>query len=404
MKRLVLRVLSVLAGADIDTKAATRAVFRRNLDGEHLACERFSFGIDGLECRRCAFEVGRIVSLDPNRSVRANEATHSTLDTNIWIPNRNIYRDVALFVLSRSGGPLTVIGHLGNLDAIAFEADNLRRDVLDEIGRVIGNRRRHLDVACYVIRIIDLVDIIERNIDCGVVCLDYLFALAPICFLDRFLDKTNRLVHRDNLRQLEESRLHYGVDSGTEVKFLRQLDTVNNEEFCFFIDNLPLHYFRQAIPCVLRVVWGIEQEAAALFEWLQQIVFLDECPIVASDEIRLIAYICAFDRIIGEANMARRARAGLLRVIDEIALRVFIGGLTYDLDRVLIRADRAVGAEAPEHRLKTAVTAFAVILVPFEAGVRNVVVNAYGEMVFRLGFRQIVEDRLYHLRVELLRG
>jgi hypothetical protein len=44
-----------------------------------------------------------------------------------------------------------------------------------------------------------------------------------------------------------------------------------------------------------------------------------------------------------------RDRARLLRVVDEVALDEAVGLLADDLDRALVRADRAVGPEAVEH-------------------------------------------------------
>ena len=48
--------------------------------------------------------------------------------------------------------------------------------------------------------------------------------------------------------------------------------------------------------------------------------------------------------------MRNRDRAGFLRVVDEVALRVIIRVLADDLDGILVRADRAVRAQAVEQR------------------------------------------------------
>ena len=50
-----------------------------------------------------------------------------------------------------------------------------------------------------------------------------------------------------------------------------------------------------------------------------------------------------------EAQVRDGLRAGLLGVVDEVPLGVQIRLVTEDLDRVLVRADRPVGAEAEEH-------------------------------------------------------
>ena len=56
------------------------------------------------------------------------------------------------------------------------------------------------------------------------------------------------------------------------------------------------------------------------------------------------------DRLRPEAQVRDGLRAGLLRVVDEVALRVQVLLGAEDLDRVLVRADRAVRAEAEEDR------------------------------------------------------
>ena len=71
---------------------------------------------------------------------------------------------------------------------------------------------------------------------------------------------------------------------------------------------------------------------------------------MARDEIRAGDQIGRADRLRAEAQMRHRHRAGLLRVIDEIALRVIVRLLADDLDGIFVRADRAVGTEAVEQR------------------------------------------------------
>ena len=71
---------------------------------------------------------------------------------------------------------------------------------------------------------------------------------------------------------------------------------------------------------------------------------------MAADERCLGDEVRRGDRLGPEPQMRNRHGSGLLRVIDEVALRPELRLLADDLDRVLIRADGAVGAEAEEHR------------------------------------------------------
>ncbi len=94
--------------------------------------------------------------------------------------------------------------------------------------------------------------------------------------------------------------------------------------------------------------------------------------------------------------------AGLLRVVNEVGLNLVIGGVTDNLDGVLIGTDRTIRAETIEH----GGIAFARHLegrIVIEAGAGHVVVDAEGEVVLRLGLSQVIEHSLDQSRSELFR-
>ena len=93
----------------------------------------------------------------------------------------------------------------------------------------------------------------------------------------------------------------------------------------------------------------------------------------------------------------------LLRIVNKIPLSVEIGFLAHDLDGVLVRAHRAVRAEAIEHAAHHAlVRVGAEIFIPIQAGMAEVVVDADREMVFRLVLPQFIEHAPDHARREFL--
>ncbi len=96
-------------------------------------------------------------------------------------------------------------------------------------------------------------------------------------------------------------------------------------------------------------------------------------------------------------------RAGLLGVVDEVALGEVVGLLTDDLDRVLVGADRAVRAEAEEEAAEDVVAGDREVVVHRQRGVADVVDDADREVVLRFVGSEVVEDRLDHGGVELLR-
>jgi hypothetical protein len=101
----------------------------------------------------------------------------------------------------------------------------------------------------------------------------------------------------------------------------------------------------------------------------------------------------------------RDDRAGLLRVVHEVALREVVRLLADDLDRVLVGTDRAVRAQAEEHATDH-VLARAVdveVAIHRQREMRHVVGDAHGEVHLRPRLAELVEDRLHHRWRELLR-
>ena len=101
--------------------------------------------------------------------------------------------------------------------------------------------------------------------------------------------------------------------------------------------------------------------------------------------------------------MRDRHRAGLLRVVDEVALGIERGVFSHDLHRVLVRADRAVAAEPVKHGADHVVRFGRERRVVVEAQVRHVVLDAHGEVLPRGVLGRLVENRLDHRRREFLR-
>src|ERR1700737_2945073 len=115
---------------------------------------------------------------------------------------------------------------------------------------------------------------------------------------------------------------------------------------------------------------------------------------MAGDEIRRADQIWSVDRLWSEAQVRDSNRAGLLRVIDKVALGKQVGSLANDLDRVLVRADRSVGAQAIEQAAHGA-GGFDIEAsrVDRQAGMTDVVVDTDGEVLLWFRQGQVVEDR-----------
>ena len=102
---------------------------------------------------------------------------------------------------------------------------------------------------------------------------------------------------------------------------------------------------------------------------------------MAGDEVGLVDVVRRADRGVTEAQVRDRDAAGLLGVVLEVGLDVLVGVVADDLDRVLVGADGAVAAEAPELALdRGRVRRVGGVRVHGEGEVGDVVHDADGEL------------------------
>ena len=124
---------------------------------------------------------------------------------------------------------------------------------------------------------------------------------------------------------------------------------------------------------------------------------------MAADEACLLHQVRRADRLRPEAQVRHGLRARLLRVVDEVPLRVQVLLGAEDLDRVLVRADRAVRAEAEEDRADRAGRLDVQRRVVRQAQAGHVVVDADREPGPRPLAGEFREHAGHHARGELLR-
>ena len=243
----------------------------------------------------------------------------------------------------------------------------------------------------------------ERLIDDLAVAAHDLGPALAVGLLDRLLDVRDRFVARQQARDREEARLHDRVDARAHAGALRQVVGVDREEADLLVDDLFLHLPRQVVPDLVGGKRRVQQERRARRGMLEHVDLVHELELVAGDEAGAVHQVRRPDRLLARAQVGDRDRARFLRVVDEVALREEIRFLADDLDGVLVGADRAVGAEAVEHRRRHVLRLGPERRIPRERRVRHVVDDADGEMALRLVLGDLVEDRLHHRRRELFR-
>ena len=161
---------------------------------------------------------------------------------------------------------------------------------------------------------------------------------------------------------------------------------------------------RQLVPDLVGIEGAVEQEGGAGFGELQHVDAFQEGELVAGDEVRLGDEVAGADRLVAEAQVGGGDGAGLLGIVNEVALGVVVGLFADDLDGVLVGADGAIRAESVEQGAHGAGSFGGVVGIVVQAGVGDVVLDADGEVVLGVGLEQFVVDALDHGGGEFLGG
>ncbi len=211
--------------------------------------------------------------------------------------------------------------------------------------------------------------------------MDDRLAALRVGLLDEALDPGDRLVGRQDARELEEARLHDGVDPAAHAGLVGDGQRVDHPEVDLLVDEQLLDAARQVLPDLVGPVRGVEQEGRSVLGVLEHLGLAEQPELVAGDEVGVLDEVGRPDGFRPEAQVRHGDRPRLLGVVDEVALGEQVGALADDLDRCLVRADRAVRAESEEQRLDLARrTRLPEAAVDRQAQVRHVVVDADREV------------------------
>ena len=150
-------------------------------------------------------------------------------------------------------------------------------------------------------------------------------------------------------------------------------------------------------------VMAVEQEGTAFLEAFEEVVAADVGGAGAGDQIGARDEVGGFDRAVRETEVGAGEAEGLLGVVGEIGLRVFVGQMADDLDGGLVRADGTVAAEAVEHAGGRAGGFRGDVFVNLQGEVRDIVFDTDGEAVEAALFEVLIDGE-DHGRREVLGG
>ena len=378
------RLLALLARADLSAGAAAGAVERGNGHGELVFLEtghrdRLGAGGSGGD-----LFIGHRDGTD--NSVRAHDGASAALDTILSLPLGNVDGDAALLECGGAvgAGAVHVIGERGDGQLVALVGVDGLEDAVD-----ILNQRalaRYLIGNCIVGSVeplggdLDLLDVFHAAVDRSIVHVDDRLALLHVGLLRSVLHVLLGFLGGDDVGDLEERGLQNGVDSAAETDLFTDLDGVDGVEVDLSLGKDALHRAGQSLAQLLNIPCAVEQEGAALFEVLNDLVLVDIGGVVAGDEVSLGDVVGGFDGGLAETQVGYGQAARLLGVIGEVALCVHVGVVADDLDGVLVGADGAVCTETPELTAVGACGSGVGILDNGQRKIGNVIDDADGEL------------------------
>ena len=360
----------------------------------------------------------------------AHQHALAALHAEIALPQRHVLGDVALLPAGRAGGPGAITGDRtdGQFIALALQqgADHLAHEGggSGQGVRTHGlQRRQGLGQAAPV----EAGQMFEGGLHSAQIHRHHRLPLGAVGVADRGPDPLDRLRARQHTADGEKAHLHHRVDMGAHASLAGHPVGIDHPDVELFGANRGPQRRRQPPPALGAVEGTVEQQRAALHQASGELEAIDEIPLMAGHQRGTLHQVGGTDRPRPEAQMRHRHRAGLLRVVDEVGLHEQLGALADDLDRALVAAHGAIGAQAIDDRPHLTGIAGA---GPFgsETGIqrqrakRHIVVDADTEMVqgpagaqilavsrFKAGNRfkaaqQVIADRLHHRRRELLRG
>jgi hypothetical protein len=399
--RLPPRMGLVLGRADLDAESATGAVLGRYLQGVQKVFE-VGFGrVPPEAVRRSGESLGRI-DLGADGGMRADQGALVALDAQVGLPDRDLQRQVALLPARRPGRPGAIDGECGDRQQVPLPRHHHGGHLLHEIRRCGGHHRRPAARRGGLCRHLHLVEVRQRGVHYLKVALHHLDAARAVGLFDRLLDMRDRLVARQHAGDREEAGLHDGIDPPSHPRLARHLIGVDHGEAQPLLYDLLLDLARQVAPDRLRTVRRVEQEDRAGHRRLQHVEAVEEIEVMAGHEACPADQIGRTDRPRPEAQVRDGHRAGLFRVVDEIALGIVIRLFADDLDRILVGPHSAVRAEPVEKRADNGLGLDVKARIERQRGERHVVDDADRKVILRPILRELVEDRLDHRRIEFL--
>ena len=334
--------------------------------------------------------------------MRAHECAARAVDADVRIPDGDLLGDRSLFPLCGAGGEGAVDGQRRDGEEIAPPIHHHGGDPLDEVWGDVWDDARPGVGRSHIVGDVDLGQTLQCPLDRGDVAPHHDLAPLAVALVDVGLDGVDGLARRDDAGDGEETRLEDGIDPSPQTHVTGDAVGVDHPQVEVLVDDLALDARGQVAPHLVRSVRAVDEEGGAVRRLLEHVDLVEEAPLMARHEVGLFDQVGRIDGFGGEAQVGHGLRAGLLRVVDEVALGEQVGVFPDDLDGALVRADGSVAPQPVEDRSLDRVWLAPLGAVVAQAQIRDVVGDSDGELRGRTLLCELIEDSPRHGRSELL--
>ncbi|MPM12584.1 hypothetical protein SDC9_58937 [bioreactor metagenome] len=319
------------------------------------------------------------------------------LDALHQIPGGNADGYAALLV--SGGAQLKLAVHMrqegGDGQAVAVHLAHGPQNILhllDKRGRALGpSGLRGLRCVLPVGGDVKLLIGGGAHVDGLVVHIHHVLPLLEVGMGGGVLHIAHGLVSGQNLCKREEGGLKDGVGALAHADLGRQVDGVDGVDLNVVLGDIALGGGVQLLGQLLVAPLAVDEEGAAGLHVPHDGEALGDIGRnVAGHKVGLVDIVGAANGLVAEAQVADGHAAGLLGVVLEVGLNIFIGVITDDFDGVFVGAHGTVAAKAPELALDGTGRGGGGDLLLGQAEVRDVIHDADGELTAGLRLAELL--------------
>ena len=377
--------------------AASHTIHRRYCHCESVFFQTFT---DHLSCLQACWSVSNFFLAQSEWTdgcMWADIRTTVTLDTFCFIPYWNHNSNTAFFVSSSAlfKGTISMINESRYWQAVTVHLSNWFHDSLNHVDQflvVAWQNFFYLLVFCIcpVSWNVDLDIVVETSVDSIMVHLNDSFTLLREAAGSCIFHVVDCIFFWKNASQSEECGLEDCVGTFAQTDFDCFVDSVDGVQLDVVLSDVTFCFSWHMLVELFWSPLAVDEEYAAWFNVTNHLVaFCYIGWVVASNKVCFVDVVWALDRFVTKTQMGNGDTAGLLGVILEVCLYIFIGVVTDDLDGVLVCTNSTVAAQTPEFAFDGAFCSGVWSFFFFQGQMSNVIVDAQSKSCFWSFFGQL---------------